>query len=108
MEPKRDRDGIVTVQEVSIVARVTCAALQARKKAGEKITLLTAYDYPTAKLIDESEVDAILVGDSVGMAVMGRADTLSVTIDDMVRHTRMVSRAVQRALVIGDMPMTTE
>ncbi len=86
------------------MARVTCASLQARKEAGEKITLLTAYDYPTAKLIDESEIDAILVGDSVGMAVMGRADTLSVTIGDMVRHTRMVSRAAQRALVISDMP----
>jgi len=75
-----------------------------RKRAGEKITMLTAYDYPTARLLDESDVDAILVGDSLGMAVMGLADTLGVTMEVMLHHTRMVTRSVKRALVIADMP----
>jgi 3-methyl-2-oxobutanoate hydroxymethyltransferase len=66
--------------------------------------VLTAYDYPSAKILDECGVDIILVGDSCGNVVMGRPDTLSVTMDEMVHHTRMVSRAVKNALVIGDMP----
>jgi 3-methyl-2-oxobutanoate hydroxymethyltransferase len=70
----------------------------------DKITVLTAYDFPTAKIVDESGVDVILIGDSCGMAIMGHSDTLSVTMDDMVRHTRMVSAAAQRALVVADMP----
>ena len=99
----------VTVQEDRTIARVTAASLKERKKnsAGtppEKIVVLTAYDYPSAQVLDESGVDVILVGDSCGMVVMGHPDTLSVTMEDMVRHTRMVSRGVQRALVIADMP----
>lgn len=86
------------------MAAVTTVTFQQRKKAGEKITVLTAYDYPTAKLVDESGVDAILVGDSMGMAIMGRRDTLSVTVDDILHHTRMVTRAVERCFVIADMP----
>lgn len=86
------------------MAAVTTVTFQQRKKAGEKITVLTAYDYPTAKLVDEAGVDAILVGDSVGMAIMGRRDTLSVTVDDILHHTRMVTRAVERCFVIADMP----
>ena len=86
------------------MSRVTLAALQARKVAGEKIAMLTAYDYPTAKLLDASDIDAILVGDSLAMTVMGHEDTLAVTIDDMVYHTRMVARAAKRAMIIGDMP----
>lgn len=86
------------------MAAVTTVTFQQRKKAGEKITVLTAYDYPSAKLIDEAGVDAILVGDSLGMAVMGKPDTLSVTVDDMLHHTRMVTRAVERCFVIADMP----
>ncbi len=66
--------------------------------------MLTAYDYPSAKIVDECGVDIVLVGDSCGMVVMGHANTLGVTMDDMVRHTRMVSSAVQHALVIADMP----
>lgn len=84
--------------------RVTTITLQERKRAGEKIAMLTAYDYPTARLIDESPVDAILVGDSLGMAVMGYRDTLAVTMDDMVHHARMVSRAVEKTLVVADLP----
>lgn len=83
---------------------VSTLTFQERKRAGEKIAMLTAYDYPTARLIDEAGIDAILVGDSVGMAVMGHTDTLSVTMDDMVHHTRMVSRAAKRAFVVADMP----
>jgi len=89
------------------MARITAVSLKDRKKNGtppEKIAVLTAYDFPSAKIIDECEADVILVGDSCGMAIMGYPDTLGVTMDDMVRHTRMVSRAAQRALVIADMP----
>lgn len=86
------------------MGRITTLSFQERKQAGEKITVLTAYDYPTAKLVDEAGVDAILVGDSLGNVVLGLEDTLGVTMDDMVRHTRMVSRAVEQAMVIGDMP----
>jgi len=86
------------------MAAVTTVTFQERKRAGEKIAMLTAYDYPTARLIDEAGVDAILVGDSLGMALMGRSDTLGVTMDDMVHHTRMVTRAVSRCLVVADLP----
>ena len=86
------------------MARVTTVALRELKAAREKIAVLTAYDYPCAKLMDESGVDVILVGDTVGMVVMGRRNTLTVTMDDMVHHVRMVSAAAKRALVVGDMP----
>lgn len=86
------------------MARVRTTTLLKRKQTGEKITMLTAYDYPTAKLMDEVGVDCLLVGDSVGMTVQGRSDTLGVTMDMMVYHTQLVSRAAQRALIIGDMP----
>src|SRR5579863_4081489 len=69
-----------------------------------KITCLTAYDYPTARLLDEAGVDILLVGDSVGMAVLGYESTLPVTLDEMVHHTRAVRRATRHALVVADMP----
>jgi 3-methyl-2-oxobutanoate hydroxymethyltransferase len=75
-----------------------------RKKEGEKISMLTAYDYPFARIIDEAGIDAILVGDSLGMVVQGLENTLPVTMDEMIYHTKMVSRAVKNAMVIGDMP----
>ena len=71
---------------------------------GEKITCLTAYDYPTARLLDEAGVDVILVGDSLGMVVLGHENTLAVTIDEMLHHTRAVRRGTRRALVVADMP----
>ena len=74
------------------------------KKTGKKITMLTAYDYPTAKILDEAGVDSILVGDSLGMVVLGYEDTTRVTMDDMVHHVKAVSRGAKRALVISDMP----
>ena len=82
---------------------VTAPDIQARKN-GEKICCLTAYDYPSALLADRAGVDLVLVGDSLGMVVLGHEDTLSVTVDDMVHHTRAASRGVTRALLVGDMP----
>ncbi len=76
-----------------------------RKKAEQKkISLITAYDYPFAMVADEAGIDAILVGDSLGMVVQGLDNTLPVTMDEMIYHTKMVSRAAQNAMVIGDMP----
>jgi 3-methyl-2-oxobutanoate hydroxymethyltransferase len=77
--------------------------IQARK-GGEKIAVLTAYDYPTALLADEAGADAILVGDSLGMVCLGLPDTLGVTMADMLHHTKAVCRAVKKALVVADMP----
>ena len=74
------------------------------KKSGEKLTMLTAYDYSMAKLIDECGVNGILVGDSLGMVCLGYKDTLSVTMDDMLHHTKAVTRGAENALVVGDMP----
>ena len=75
------------------------------KRRGERITALTAYDYPTARLLDESGLDIILVGDSVGMVVLGYEDTTQVTLDEIVHHTRAVARGVKRALIVADMPI---
>ena len=75
------------------------------KRRGERITALTAYDYPTARLLDESGLDVILVGDSVGMVVLGYEDTTQVTLDELVHHTRAVARGVKRALIVADMPI---
>jgi 3-methyl-2-oxobutanoate hydroxymethyltransferase len=77
------------------------------KHRGEKLTALTAYDYPTARLLDESGVDIILVGDSVGMVVLGYPDTTEVTLEDIVHHTRAVRRGVKRATLVADMPIKT-
>ena len=77
------------------------------KRCGERITALTAYDYPTARLLDESGLDIILVGDSVGMVVLGYKDTTQVTLDEMLHHTRAVRRGVKRALLVADMPIHT-
>jgi 3-methyl-2-oxobutanoate hydroxymethyltransferase len=85
-------------------ARVTVPELQRRKTDGERITMVTAYDYPFARIADEAGIDVVLVGDSVGVVVQGRSTTLPVTMDQMIYHTEMVSRGARRALVIGDMP----
>src|SRR6202048_5555655 len=77
------------------------------KRRGEKITALTAYDYPTARLLDESGIDIILVGDSVGMVVLGYEDTTEVTLEEMLHHTRAAARGVKKALLVGDMPIRT-
>lgn len=82
----------------------TIVTFKAAKANKNKLVLLTAYDYSTAKLIDSCDVDGILVGDSLGMVCLGYKDTLSVTMEDMIHHTKAVSRGVENALVIGDMP----
>lgn len=82
----------------------TVATLQQQKMDGDKITMLTAYDYSTAKLVDECGVNTILVGDSLGMVMLGYEDTLSVTMEDMIHHTAAVTRGAKNALVVGDMP----
>lgn len=84
--------------------RITVTTLFEMKAEGQKIINLTAYDYPFAKLLDECGVHVILVGDSLGNVVQGEETTLPVTMDQMIYHTRMVSRAVSHAMVIGDMP----
>ncbi len=75
------------------------------KTRGEKVAVLTAYDFPTARLLDEAGIDALLVGDSLGMVVLGYPDTTSVTMDEMLHHTRAVARAAKRAPVIADLPI---
>jgi 3-methyl-2-oxobutanoate hydroxymethyltransferase len=77
------------------------------KQRGQKITALTAYDYPTARLLDESGIDIILVGDSLGMVVLGYEDTTRVTLAEMLHHTRAVARAVKRAVLVADFPINT-
>src|SRR5947209_3067592 len=78
-----------------------------KKRRGERLTALTAYDYPTARLLDESGIDVILVGDSLGMVVLGYDDTTEVTLDQMLHHTAAVARGVTRALVVADLPIHT-
>lgn len=84
--------------------KVTMPALGEMKRQGKPISALTAYDYATARLVDEAGIDLILVGDSLAMVVLGHESTLPVTVDEMLHHTRAVRRAVHRALVVADMP----
>jgi 3-methyl-2-oxobutanoate hydroxymethyltransferase len=86
------------------IPKVTMPALTEMKRQGKPISALTAYDYSTARLVDEAGVDLILVGDSLAMVVLGQENTLAVTVDEMLHHTRAVRRAVHRALVVSDMP----
>ena len=84
--------------------RVTIPSLRARKGTGEKIVSITAYDYAVASIMDAVGVDILLVGDSLGMVLLGYENTLPVTMDEMIDHTKPVARAARRALVVGDMP----
>jgi len=84
--------------------KVTMPALGEMKRQGKPISALTAYDYATARLVDEAGIDLILVGDSLAMVVLGHENTLAVTVDEMLHHTRAVRRGVRRALVVADMP----
>ena len=84
--------------------KVTTVSLLQKKQKGEKITALTAYDFSTARLLDEAGVDIALVGDSLGMVVLGYDSTVPVTMEDMLHHTAAVARGVRRAMVVGDMP----
>lgn len=82
----------------------TVATFKKAKENGEKLTMLTAYDYSTAKLMDEAGVNSILVGDSLGNVMLGYENTLSVTMEDMIHHIKAVKRGVKNALIVGDMP----
>jgi 3-methyl-2-oxobutanoate hydroxymethyltransferase len=81
--------------------------IQAMKRQGEKIVMLTAYDYPSARIADQAGVDMILVGDSLGMVVLGYDDTIKVTLDDMLHHSKAVARGTERAMVVTDLPFMT-
>lgn len=84
--------------------KVTTRSLRKFKEEGKKITMMTAYDYSTAKLIDDAGIDSILVGDSLGNVILGYEDTIYVTMQDMIHHTKAVSGGAKRAFIVGDMP----
>ena len=87
--------------------RININQIKEMKQKGEKITMLTAYDYATAKIVDESGIPLILVGDSLGMVVLGYESTIPVTMEEMLHHTKAVVRGTKQAMVIGDMPFMT-
>jgi 3-methyl-2-oxobutanoate hydroxymethyltransferase len=89
---------------LAVRPKVTFQTLQEKKRSGRPITALTAYDYSTARLVDEAGIDLILVGDSLAQVVLGYDTTLPVTVDEMLHHTRAVRRAVKHAIVVADMP----
>ncbi len=86
------------------MARITTSVLKDKKAQKQKITMLTSYDYSLAAMVDAAGIDMILVGDSLGNVILGYENTLAVTMDDMIHHTRAVSRAAKNAMVVGDMP----
>ena len=86
------------------MTRISVADVQAKKQQGEKLVMLTAYDYPSARIAEEAGVDLILVGDSLGMVVLGYEDTIQVTMQDMIHHSRAVVRGSERPLVVTDLP----
>ncbi|RKX28999.1 MAG: 3-methyl-2-oxobutanoate hydroxymethyltransferase, partial [Candidatus Zixiibacteriota bacterium] len=90
--------------ENSSKKKITVSTFIKKKKHGEKIAVLTAYDYFTAKFLDRAGIDALLVGDSAGMVIHGEKSTLPITMDVMIAHTRAVARGTRNALVIADMP----
>jgi 3-methyl-2-oxobutanoate hydroxymethyltransferase len=84
--------------------KISAPSLRASKKRGERLVCLTAYDYPTARIVDEAGIDIVLVGDSLGNVVLGYGNTVPVTLDEIMIHLKAVRRAVQRALLVADMP----
>jgi 3-methyl-2-oxobutanoate hydroxymethyltransferase len=84
--------------------KVTIAELHQKKAMGQKISMMTAYDYPTANLVDQAGIDTILVGDSLGMVMLGYDSTVPVTMDEMIHHCKAVSRGAKSSFIIGDMP----
>src|SRR3990172_6167401 len=96
--------GVAMDPRPEAVSKITVPAILDRKLRGEKIACLTAYDYPTARLVDEAGMDIILVGDSLAQVVLGYDSTLPVTVEEMLHHLRAVRRATRRALLIVDLP----
>ncbi|MGD0858156.1 MAG: 3-methyl-2-oxobutanoate hydroxymethyltransferase [Terracidiphilus sp.] len=96
--------GVDSSPHANPITKVTVPALTEMKRQGKPISALTAYDYSSSRLADEAGIDLLLVGDSLAMVVLGHENTLAVTVDEMLHHTRAVSRAVRRALVVADMP----
>ncbi len=84
--------------------KITISDLMEKKEQAKRITMLTAYDYPTARILDQAEIDTILVGDSLGMVMLGYASTVPVTMEEMIHHTKAVVRGTDYAFIIGDMP----
>ena len=84
--------------------KTTVLTLKEQKQKGDKITMLTAYDYSTAKIMDEAGIECLLVGDSLGMVMLGYDSTIPVTMADMLHHTKAVARGAKNALVVADMP----
>ena len=93
-----------TLSSISARKKVTTLAIRQKKENGEPIVMLTGYDYPTALALDQAGIDVILVGDSLGMVVLGYENTLPVTMEVMLHHCRAVARGAKSALLIGDMP----
>jgi 3-methyl-2-oxobutanoate hydroxymethyltransferase len=104
MSVTTSREARPAAQPGSRNPKVTVQTIQQKKSTRNPVACLTAYDYPTARLVDEAGIDLILVGDSLGMVVLGYESTLPVTMEEMLHHTRAVRRAVHRALVVADMP----
>src|SRR3954467_7568155 len=102
--PSDSRDPALNPKTSAQSRKVTTLRLQEMKKAGERISALTAYDFLTARLLDQAGVDVILVGDSASMVFAGNDTTLPMKMDEMLYHVRVVTKAVKRALVIADMP----
>ncbi len=94
----------MTVTMIKKSQKITIPDLLRRTERGEKLTMLTAYDLPLARLLDQSQVDVVLVGDSLGMVALGYTATVPVTMEEMIHHAKAVRRGVSRALVVGDMP----
>jgi 3-methyl-2-oxobutanoate hydroxymethyltransferase len=90
--------------ENSMTQKISILDLQKKKESGHRITMLTAYDFPGAKMVDEAGVDIILVGDSLAMTILGHPNTVSVTMDEMLHHCRAVARGTSQAFLVGDMP----
>lgn len=93
-----------TPSAANLTVRITASSLLEKKRAHVPIVALTAYDYPTARLVDEADIDLVLVGDSLAMVALGYENTLPVTVDEMLHHTRAVARGVRRAFLVADMP----
>lgn len=91
-------------QDCEVIMKKTIDVIQSLKQNGQKIAMLTAYDYPTARILNDADIDIILVGDSLGMVVLGYEDTRSVTMADMIYHTQIVARANTICLLVADLP----